>query len=451
MSQRISIRRFMAIREAEVAVPRLLLLIGEQASGKSTIGKLIYFFKSLRRDLLYLLYDSFAEEGNDWESLYAERVAEKFYSFFGDSRWLGDFEVRYFYAPEKYLTLSARPDGPPRLEFGAGLRRAVFEEGRAAALLRDMRRFAPRRNTYETVEFQKAVAGLEHWVDEIFEDDREPLFIPAGRNITVNYPERFKLDFYGSLRGDLARMEDDASRPPAVDLHLMVQFLEQVEVIKSRFEEGDFRSLVESGAAGRDQAARRLLDLAVEKAREVLKGEYRRSRTDEMIFYDEQGFVYLNRASSGQQEVIRILQDFFLILLDQERVFRVIEEPEAHLYPLAQKQLMELAALVSNATDSQMVVTTHSPYILSVFNNLLFAMRVAGRGEEVRTRVEAVLPSACWLTPSEFGAYFLTDGGCRSVFDREAGLIDQNALDEISEELGMDFDALYEIYGETFG
>ena len=54
MKQHISIRNFGPIRQAEIDVNDLTILIGEQASGKSTIAKLVYFFKSLRNDLVEL-------------------------------------------------------------------------------------------------------------------------------------------------------------------------------------------------------------------------------------------------------------------------------------------------------------------------------------------------------------------------------------------------------------
>ncbi|MEM7657450.1 MAG: AAA family ATPase, partial [Bacteroidota bacterium] len=44
--QKIIVRNFGPIREAEVEIKPLTVLIGEQASGKSTIAKLVYFFKS---------------------------------------------------------------------------------------------------------------------------------------------------------------------------------------------------------------------------------------------------------------------------------------------------------------------------------------------------------------------------------------------------------------------
>ncbi|MCG6171626.1 AAA family ATPase, partial [Anoxybacillus sp. LAT_11] len=76
-------------------------------------------------------------------------------------------------------------------------------------------------------------------------------------------------------------------------------------------------------------------------------------------------YTKLKFSSSGQQEVVWILLLIFTVILERRRVFMVIEEPEAHLYPSAQKEMVALFALLLNATDNTLVITTHSPYILS--------------------------------------------------------------------------------------
>ena len=55
----------------------------------------------------------------------------------------------------------------------------------------------------------------------------------------------------------------------------------------------------------------------------------------------------------------------------------VFEEPEAHLYPETQSDIVELIGLLANLYHNQIIKTTHRPYILSAFNNLLYAYQVA--------------------------------------------------------------------------
>ncbi|MBK1986642.1 AAA family ATPase [Sphaerospermopsis aphanizomenoides BCCUSP55] len=141
-----------------------------------------------------------------------------------------------------------------------------------------------------------------------------------------------------------------------------------------------------------------------------MKGEYCIDNRGEKIVFNQETeeYVYLSNASSGQQECIRILQDIFLNILDDVKVLRIIEEPEAHLFPVAQKQLIELLALmVNHDEDNQLIITTHSPYILTVFNNLLFANRVVEKNPAAEAEVAQIIPKDSWLKANDFSAYSL--------------------------------------------
>ena len=230
----------------------------------------------------------------------------------------------------------------------------------------------------------------------------------------------------------------------------MTSFLEQIERIKQRFQSNDFQGLISDKQALGESVNHQALQLVIGYIAKILRGAYKQDQQGEKIYYDATSYVLLNNASSGQQEAIRILQDAFLVILDNENAFRVIEEPEAHLYPKAQKYLMEILAIMLNSTSSQVILTTHSPYILSIVNNLLFATRVASKNPLVSAEIEAILPRTAWLNPAGVNAYFLRNGGCESIIDPATTLIDQNVLDEISEELGADFQELYHIHSRAF-
>lgn len=430
----------------DIEASKALILIGEQASGKSTIAKLIYFFKSLPQDYIDLIYDSLDTDDN-LQHLFWDKIRQKFYNYFGSTRHLPDFEITYHYDTDKFFRLSLYPDKSLKIEIQSrDFFQRIFYREEIQRFIQNVKHFSKQTKAYERSAFQRATTDLETYIKTLFNEYRLPLFIPAGRNITVSYPDQFKLDFYGSLRSDLARQQSNGSTTQSVDLHLMINFLEQTERIKQRFKGQDFQGLIEEKQSLGMSVDHETLNIVQTNIENILRGQYRQDQYGEKIFYDDENYVHLNNASSGQQEAIRILQDIFLILLDRENAFRVIEEPEAHLYPLAQKYLIELIAIVLNQTDSQIIITTHSPYILSIFNNLLFAKRVVAKNGTTSAEVREVIPQISWAEPTTTDVYFLKDGHCQSIFDNSTGLIDQNYLDEISEELGADFQDLYHIH-----
>ena len=71
----------------------------------------------------------------------------------------------------------------------------------------------------------------------------------------------------------------------------------------------------------------------------------------------------------------------YILLLRQENAFLIIEEPEAHIYPSLQKKIIEFITMFANLQDSGVLITTHSPYMLTVINNLYYAGVLSEEGQ----------------------------------------------------------------------
>lgn len=129
-----------------------------------------------------------------------------------------------------------------------------------------------------------------------------------------------------------------------------------------------------------------------------------------------------------------------------------LEEPESNVFPSTQYDLVRLFAWLSNEPnlDFSWVITTHSPYILSSFNNLLEAWQVATTKPDSKNEVAKLIQERYWIRPSDFKAYCIHDGKLESIMDEETGLINGKYLDGISNEIGSQFDELLRIgYVET--
>jgi len=92
--------------------------------------------------------------------------------------------------------------------------------------------------------------------------------------------------------------------------------------------------------------------------------------------------------------------------------------------------------------NSTLTITTHSPYILSSFNNLIEADQVAREKPESKDEVARLIPEHYWIKSSDFRAYCIHDGVLESIMDSETGLISANYLDSVSETIGVEFDEL---------
>ncbi|HEY5393284.1 MAG TPA: AAA family ATPase [Hanamia sp.] len=460
--QKIVIKNFGAIKEAEIEVKKILVLIGEQASGKSTIAKLIYFFKSLRDDLFNQVYKDNLKDYFDNVSDLIFPIREKFYDFFGSTFHLKEFEILFYYDIEKdkYLKLTldinkklhpffSRNFLSTNFKTSAGQIKKLLQQGNSNTKIHEQ--LAHEQNKI------KYAQRLSILVNDLFESHQDDsLFVIAGRNATVSYSELFERYLFASIQN---RLEENSKqtfkrKQQTIDETLMLQFMERVVKVKETFKKFDnFAGLTNSYLV--EDKERKLLSFVEEKVSEILKGKYLIDSWGEKIVYNSSSeYVYLSNASSGQQESVRILQDIFLNIMDNTKCLRIIEEPEAHLFPVAQKHIIELLSLMVNMNDdNQLIITTHSPYVLTVFNNLLFANRVANTNSELKEEVSKVISECFWLNSNVFSAYSLNENdelNCKTILDPNTSLIDQNYLDTVSELLSEDFGHLYSLHSKSF-
>ncbi|MEN8220944.1 MAG: AAA family ATPase [Pseudomonadota bacterium] len=182
-----------------------------------------------------------------------------------------------------------------------------------------------------------------------------------------------------------------------------------------------------------------------------MKGGFKYVNGENRIYFEEDKYITLDRASSGQQEVLPLVLILRDVFYSGKINFVTVEEPEAHLYPYSQYKLVELISRVHNShhEKNRFIITTHSPYILSSFNNFWFAYKVAHIGDSAK--VKNVIPEQSWINPDQIAAYSVRDGRVESIVNESTGLIADNEIDDASEDIAGDFVQLLEIYRESTG
>ncbi len=461
--QKIIIKNFGAIEYAEIEIKKVLVLIGEQASGKSTIAKLIYFFKSLRNDVFSQIYQDQERDYFDENLDIISALQEKFYNWFGATKNFSDnFEIKFYYEFEnefeldKSLTLSLNKDRTIRCDFSQNFYHSGFQIS-ISAIKKILKKRpdidSPEWLSHEQIKLNYAniIAGKLNHLFSCYQSDS--LYVIAGRSATVSYSELFERYLFEIVQNRLEKNSNLAFdlKTQTVDEILMLEFIKRIvnnKLFLTKYENIDKKTTKTQN-----------IDLVKKKAFEILKGECINDNGEEKIIIDSHKSIDIRNASSGQQEVIRILQDIIVVTVRGLPLLRIVEEPEAHLFPIAQKNLIDLLALIVNQNDdNQIIITTHSPYILTVFNNLLFAQRVVDKNPSAEAEIAELIPKEFWLKAKDFSAYSLGNSSieeehkyCESIFNQQTGAIKQNYLDEVSEMLGGDFDTLYSIYTKSSG
>lgn len=111
----------------------------------------------------------------------------------------------------------------------------------------------------------------------------------------------------------------------------------------------------------------------------------------------------------------------------------IVEEPELSLFPQTQRDLVYymLQCLNESGRPDQLVLTTHSPYILFSLNNCMMGGLVKDKVPE--SKRNGFLSSKSWVDPRSVSIYEIHDGCLRTIQD-EDGIIEDNYLNQAYKE-----------------
>jgi hypothetical protein len=427
--ERIEIKDFVGIKDITLDVKPINILIGPQASGKSVVAKLLFYFKSFISEIIN------AAERSKHKRELDQDFKSRFYEYFPSSSWgNANFKICYYVGEEfieiyrKRKTKKSSPEVVLHYsvffkdEFGH-LRNIIQKQNEKAAE-QDMPVGVLSRFNFIYDIQRSFLRDVAQKVPQVVTFSQ--LYIPAGRS------------FFANLRSSIFTF---LSENKAVDPFL-VEFGNYYERVKNPIR------LERLGKRNDNKQLNK--EIAVLNTR-ILCGKYFQEDGEDYLEMDGGRKISVSNSSSGQQEVLPLALILRSIALSKPKIGGqsiYIEEPEAHIFPAAQRDMVELISTVYNSgkDNLQFFITTHSPYILTAFNNLLQAGFLAANAtEEKKKEIARYVPTSRFLDPNDLAVYSLADGYCHSILDLETGLIDTNIIDEVSDELAIQFDQLLDI------
>ena len=159
--------------------------------------------------------------------------------------------------------------------------------------------------------------------------------------------------------------------------------------------------------------------------------------------------INLSQSSSGIQSLIPLL-----LVLDNELSQSVpniantivVEEPELNLFPIKQKKIIEFIVEKVNFSNSSMIITTHSPYILSVLDTLILAKNTYNEHLDLKVEINSIITESKWINYDDISVYEVrNDGTVHSIKNEEFKSIDANAIDSVSDIISNEFDKLTDL------
>lgn len=436
--QKIEIKYLGPVQELEMEIKDFNLLIGEQATGKSTVAKAIYFFriiKSTLTDYLCQVYDTALYNGNDvsdgFNKVLKKELKSIFISLFGYS-WDLDkrLYLKYEYASEIWIDVKLNKNGKRKyisVRYSPKLTQTLKDlEKEALELFEQKTETTTISLAYASKERLRNYDNFKNSVNKIFDDYKETYYIPAGRSMLT------------LLVNNRSLLEND-------NLDLITrQFMQVIDNIHRVFEDG-IRNVHKRYPDGE-----RRFD--VTKTAEMLisdlKGDYLYNAGKEYIVVEDEEEhsekIPINFASSGQQEVLWLLNQLYILMLKKEKAFVIIEEPEAHLYPSLQSKVVEFISYFANINNSSILITTHSPYILTSVNTLYCAGKVIEKNSTYSKKVYDIIDNNCEIDPQKVTALKINkDKSILNLINEELQELNTEMIDEISDSVNEKYMELY--------
>ena len=411
----LTVENFSVIKHAKLEFGKITVLIGPQASGKSLLCKLAYFFEQRVSELVF-------DGARNQASLYQveEQIIQSFLSYFPeDDIEQKRFRVQYQIEPSFSMSIGMSDAFPsPYLEW----KNRDFIDSFRSWQSNDPKR-PPSHNSDRRREF---MSGADIGPLPIESDS---VYIPTGRAFFSTPNKAFAVLSTKNLDW--------------ITNHFAIEF------------DADYRDLRESYQTNRVN----LRDIG-SSSLEILKGR----------IVNEESRLLFESLQDGKKRPFEILSSGTLELLPILNILAQVakktgdpihpnmpspsigmvfaEEPELSVFPETQYQIAKLIASLAKSESlwKCYAITTHSPYILSAFNNLIYAGQL-GKDKAIRRKIP--IEENYWIEPGTFAAYSVHDGKTESILS-ESGLINGEYLDSVSEKIGNEFDSLLRLeYDKT--
>ena len=412
----IYIENFAGIKKMDFDFKSINILIGPQGSGKSVTVKLMYFFKNFINEIVKNIENEESKRDLD------KNQKEIFLNFFPKETWpKDDFLIIY---KNNITSISLKKvDSKIIFEYSENLKK-LLKKGKKI-YTSEKAKYA-NDHKISNFRFKRELSDkITKCIQEELgvESTFEQFFVPAGRS------------FFANIQSTIfSFLSDNRSLDP-----FLIEFGSFYESLKRYYND----IIVNNNSHQRqDKEFDELIS-------QILNSNYLREKEKDYLIHKDSRKVNLTNASSGQQEtlpLIIILKALNYISSSGGGFTLYIEEPEAHLFPTAQKRIVELLARTFNSKNRnfQIFITTHSPYILSSFNNLIYAGNLA-ENIKYSTRVEDVISPKEYLESYLFSVYSLRNNVKSYLIDEETKLITTTILDSVSDDISIEFDKLLNI------
>ena len=258
----LKIHGFLGIKDADIILDGLTVLVGPQASGKSIVVRLIYFFNEYLSN-----FDITAISNKKHKKVYDRRKREEFYEIFPPYSWQGAaFSITYLNGIHEIAVSSDENSATIAITTSPSVSKHFRN------LKNDFKKLKRRMKKMQSQDFGSVSLYRKFLRNSSTVRYESALFVPAARS------------FYATIRDEIFSILVLGEK---ID-RIMLQFGEFYETAKSRVvHTGSYRQYSNY-------------------FQQIARGSFERSNGQDWLIMDH-GRIEMSRASAGQQEVVPLL------------------------------------------------------------------------------------------------------------------------------------------------
>jgi predicted ATPase len=402
--QRIVIKNFGPISNAEIEIKKTVVLIGDNAIGKSTILKLISTFLWMEKVLV---------RGNNAIEYFTEEGRFK-------------NEICKYHRIENYF----QP-------------RTLLQDGTHIVFSGTRFNFEYQSSPPKSTDFfsiKELDNHTPYYLPQI-------MYIPAERNLIANVKNPQTLRLISASLVDFISEYDKAKNELKADLELPIGDNISINYRKAKdivyIKDGDYEIPLNEAASGiQSNAPLYLVAWYLSKLTEHPSEISQNMSSDENERFKKAiKEIYANESLTEEQR--RAALSVLSLQFKNTAFVNIVEEPEQNLFPVSQMQIIKsLVSFCNQNENNKLIISTHSPYVLATINNLMLANKTGGKYPD---KVSRKFDKHLWLNHDNVFAGIVQNGKVEEIIDREFDMIRMEQIDSVSRGINEDFDYLYNL------
>ena len=385
---RIKIRNFGPIgdvfidNDGWININKVTVFIGNQGSGKSTVAKLVSTLSWIEKDL-------FRSDGSTLRFRKQERIFKKYLEYHRiDSYLKKNTEIQYEGKAYRINYSPGKPLDIQKMEEEYTLPKITY--------------FPAERNFVSSVKKSRSGQKLTLWSQSLQE-----------------FKETFqeaKEDF----------KEKETFHLPISNVELEYNKLNDVLYVKG----SNYKIQLADSASGFQSFVP--LFVVANYVSKLLEKEQEMDGQQRETFKKESAKILADKTYTEEQK--RILLSNLASQFNIKRTLNIIEEPEQNLFPTSQQGMLnKLLEYNNKVKDNQLIITTHSPYIIGYMTLAVKAMELykKAKKEEVRAQINEIVPQKSAISHDDLVIYELDekDGSIRMLGSKNGIPNDNDYLD----------------------